>query len=107
MLSFFQAVLIEHDTMAISGKFKDGIPAPGEVFISKIVNVSAKDFPIQLEFENLPFENFGDLLSPSCPNFHSPVAINSPAVDHQVVSWSYALLHCELLKFWQNQTNIG
>ena len=86
MLSFFQAVLIEHDTMAISGKFKDGIPAPGEVSMSKIVNVNAKDFPIQLEFENLPLENFGFKFGDPCPNFHSPVAINSPAVDHQVVS---------------------
>ena len=82
---FFQAVLIENDTMAISGKFKDGIPAPGEVSMSKIVNVSAKDFPIQLEFENLPLENFGFKFGDPCPNFHPPVAMSSSTEDNQVV----------------------
>ena len=88
---FLQAVLIENDTMAISGTFKDGIPAPGEISMSKIVNVSAKDFPIQLEFENLPSENFGFKFGDPCANFHPPEAISSSTEDNQVVICSLNL----------------
>ena len=52
----FQAVLLENDTMAIGGRFEDGIPVAGEIVMSKIVNVNAGEFPIQLEFAYPPCE---------------------------------------------------
>ena len=85
--------------MVIRGQFEDGIPVSKEVSMSKIVNVNSEDFPLQLNFENLPFEesrcNSEDLviqpsLLTSCPVPHHqdspPVVINALTEDHEVVN---------------------
>ena len=88
--------MVEKDTMVIRGQFKDGVPVPGEVSMSMIVNVSTKDFPLLLEFGIKPSEkglcngeNLGvqrSSSSPSCPIFNPSMAINGLAAEPQVVS---------------------
>ena len=86
--------MVVNGTMAISGQFKDGIPVPNEVSSSRIVNVTTKEFPIQLKFEisrsrcgpeNLAIEGTSSISH--CPIFHPPImSINASAADHKVVS---------------------
>ena len=90
--------MVVNGTMAIRGQFKDGIPVPNEVSSNRIVNVTTKEFPIQLKFEistsersrcgpeNLAIEGTSSISH--CPIFHPPMmSINaSAAKDHKVVS---------------------